>query len=167
MSGREHRDLGVRLIVLYKATKALAEIALAVGLVTLAATGEIAALRELAVELRENLASRWSLVVGRALAALVSERGVHLLEGGLALDAVVSAVEGWSLWRGYSWGAWFVVVATAIPLPLEAAEIARSHRAWRVLLAVVNLAVVVYLARRIARARSNVASSEPVPPTRP
>jgi uncharacterized membrane protein (DUF2068 family) len=154
---REQRDLGVRLIVLYKGAKALAEIALALGLVAIAATGELAMLRELAVQLKENLASRWSLLLGRALAALASERGVRLLEVGLALDGVVSAIEGWSLWRGYRWGAWLVVIATASPLPLELPEIARSHSPWRVLLALVNMALVIYLARRIARRRSAIA----------
>ena len=151
-------DLGVRLIVLYKGAKALLEIASAIGLVLLAASGELETLRHLAHHLREDLASRWSLLLGRALGALTNH-GVHLLELGLALDGVVSAVEGWTLWRGYRWGAWLVVVATATPLPLEVVAISRSHRPWRVLLAAVNVVVVVYLARRIARRRSPVAAA--------
>ena len=147
------RDLGVRLIVLYKVAKALLEFSAAIGLVVLAASGEIETLRDLAHQLRENLASRWSLLLGRALRALTN-RGVHLVELGLVLDGFVSAVEGWTLWRGYRWGAWLVVVATAAPLPLEVVAISRSHRPWRVLLAVVNVAVVVYLARQIVRRRA-------------
>ncbi len=146
-------DLGVRLIVLYKVAKALLEFSAAIGLVVLAATGEIETLRDLAHQLREDLASRWSLLLGRALGA-ITNRGVHLVELGLVLDGVVSAVEAWTLWRGYRWGAWLVVVATATPLPLEVAAIARSLRPWRILLAAVNVAVVVYLARQIARRRS-------------
>jgi uncharacterized membrane protein (DUF2068 family) len=162
VSTTRHRDLGVRLIVLYKVAKAVLEIAFAVGLVVLAATGEIETLRDLAHQLRENLASRWSLLLGHALAALTKHR-VHLLEIGLALDGVVSAIEGWALWRGYRWGAWLVVVATASPLPLEVVAIAHSHRPWRVLLAAVNIVVVVYLARQIARSRSAVAMAVAAP----
>jgi uncharacterized membrane protein (DUF2068 family) len=150
---RPPRPLGVRLIVLYKAVKAVAELALAAGLLALAASGEVESMRELAAELRHHVASRWSLLAGRALGALASARGVHLLELGLVLDAALSAVEGWSLWRGYRWGEWLVVVATATPLPLEVLDIARSHRLSRVVLAVVNAAVVVYLARRIGQER--------------
>jgi uncharacterized membrane protein (DUF2068 family) len=146
-------DVGVRLIVLYKVAKALLEISAAIGLVVLAATGELELLRDLAHRLREDLASRWSLLFGRALEALTN-RGVHLLELGLALDGLLSAFEGWTLWRGYRWGAWLVVFATATPLPLEVVAISRSHRPWRVLLAAVNVAVVVYLARQIMRRRS-------------
>ncbi|HYS82119.1 MAG TPA: DUF2127 domain-containing protein, partial [Anaeromyxobacteraceae bacterium] len=84
-------DLGVRLIVLYKVAKALLEFSAAIGLVVLAATGEIETLRDLAHQLREDLASRWSLLLGRALGA-ITNRGVHLVELGLVLDGVVSAV---------------------------------------------------------------------------
>jgi len=149
------RDLGVRLIVLYKAAKALLEFACAIALVVLAATGEMETLRGLAHQLRHDLASRWSLLLARALAALTTH-GVHLVELGLVLDGLVSAVEGWTLWRGYRWGAWLVVVVTAAPLPLEVVAIWRSHRPWRVLLAAINVAVVVYLARQIARRHSAV-----------
>jgi uncharacterized membrane protein (DUF2068 family) len=147
----EPRALGVRLIVLYKAVKAAIEIGLAIALAVLAAVGELGPLRELAVQLRENLASRWSLFVGRALAALASERGVHLLELGLAVDGALSAFEGWSLARGYRWGPWLVLAATALPLPLEIYEIVRTHRPSRVVLAVANAAIVLYLARDVRR----------------
>lgn len=153
MSSQEPRALGVRLIVLYKYVKAIAEAALAIALVVLAARGEIATLREVAIQLKEHVASRWSLMLGRVLATLVSERGVHLLEIGLALDSVVSAFEGWSLARGYRWGPWLVIVATATPLPLEVHEILRTHRPSRVVLAIVNLAIVLYLAREVRRSR--------------
>jgi uncharacterized membrane protein (DUF2068 family) len=154
VSTREPRALGVRLIVLYKAVKAVVEIALAIALVGLAAVGELATLREIAIQLKENLASRWSLMLGRALAALFSGRGVRLLELGLALDGIVSAFEGWSLSRGYRWGPWLVLAATATPLPLEIYEIVRTHRPSRVVLAVVNLAIVIYLARDVRRSGS-------------
>ena len=144
-------DLGVRLIVAYKGVKAVAELALAVVLVVLAASGELVALKHLATHLREHLASRWSVLAGRAIGALASERGGHLIEIGLALDGLVSSVEAITLWRGYRWAPWLVVVATASPLPLEIAQIVRTPRLSRVGLAMVNFAVVGYLVLRIAR----------------
>ena len=90
-------------------------------------------------------------LAGRTIGALVSDRGVHLIEIGLALDGLLSSVEAITLWRGYRWAPWLVVVATASPLPLEIAQIVRTPRPSRVGLAMVNLAVVGYLAQRIAR----------------
>jgi uncharacterized membrane protein (DUF2068 family) len=146
-------DVGVRLIVLYKGVKAVAELVLAIALVVLAATGEIAWVRELAHGLREHVASRWSVAVGRLLAAVASPHGLHLVQIALLLDGGLSAIEGFSLWRGYAWGPWLVVAATAIPLPLEVREIVRTHRPSRVAIVLVNAVAVAYLARRIARRR--------------
>jgi uncharacterized membrane protein (DUF2068 family) len=164
VSNKTREELGLRLIVLYKGTKAFVQLALAAVLVVLAAQGKIAALRETAALLQEHVASRWSLLLGKAIAALVSRRGLRLLEVGLALDAVVSAVEGWSLWRGYRWGEWLVVVATATPLPLEVLAIARAKRPWRLVLALLNVAVVAYLARRLARRRRAKTLARGAPP---
>jgi uncharacterized membrane protein (DUF2068 family) len=146
-------ELGVRLIVAYKAVKAIAELALAVVLVTLAASGKLVALRHLATQMQEHLESRWSMLASKAIGALVSERGVHLIKIGLALDGLVSSVEALALWRGYRWAPWLVVVSTASPLPLEVAEIVRAPRPSRVGLAMVNVAVVGYLALRMAKKR--------------
>jgi uncharacterized membrane protein (DUF2068 family) len=161
MAAPSRRELGIRLIVLYKTAKAVLEIALAAALVGLAAGREIEVLRGLALHLRADLASRWSLLAGRVLGSLLSQRGVHLLETGLVLDGLVSALEGFSLWRGYRWGPWLVVAATAIPLPLEAVEIAQKHSPWRVALALVNVAVVAYLSHLIAVRRRAKATAPP------
>jgi len=107
-------DAGVRLIVLYKAVKAVAEVALALGLLALAATGEIATVREGARALREHVASRWSVALGRALASVASPHGLHLAELALLLDGALSALEGYGLWRSRAWGPWLVVAATLI-----------------------------------------------------
>jgi uncharacterized membrane protein (DUF2068 family) len=143
--------VGVRLIVAYKGIKAVLEIALAVALVLVIRRGGLSGLQAAAESLEHHVTSRWSILVGRAIAKAVSGRGLHVVELGLALDGILSAVEGWSLWRGYRWGSWLVVVATATPLPLEVHHLARSHGFSRAVLVLLNVAVVVYLARRIAR----------------
>jgi uncharacterized membrane protein (DUF2068 family) len=145
------RDLGIRLIIAYKAVKAIGQFALAAGLVALSASGRLEAVRSLAEVLRADVTSRWSLLVGRALVALTSRHGLHLVELGLVVDGALTSVEGWALWRGFRWAPWLVVLATATPLPLEVLEIVRKHSAPRVAALLVNLAVVWYLARRIAR----------------
>jgi uncharacterized membrane protein (DUF2068 family) len=143
------RPVGERIIILYKWLKAAAEVLLAVGLIVLSLSGEIESLRALGIELRRNVASRWSLAVAAVIGGLLSERGLYYVKLGLFLDGAVSAFEGYSLWRGYRWGAWLVVVASALPLPLEVVAIVRHHRLGRVLLALANLAIVIYLACRI------------------
>lgn len=152
--------MGVRLIVGYKWVKAVLEVALAVTFVIFARRGGLAALQEAAAALEHHVTSRWSVLAGRAVARAISGRGLHVAEIGLALDGILSAVEGWSLWRGYRWGAWLVVVATATPLPLEVHHLVRTHGISRGALVLLNVAVVVYLARRIARSQPRVRHEE-------
>ncbi len=128
---RSRREIGIRIVVLYKTAKAVVE------------TGAVLDLIE------QNSGGGWSVLIGRALATLVGPEGVHLLEIGLAIDAAMSAFEAWSLWRGYRWGSWLVTLATAIPLPFEAVEIVRQYQISRVALGLLNLVLVVYLMRRI------------------
>jgi uncharacterized membrane protein (DUF2068 family) len=145
------RDLGTNLIVTYKGVKALVELALLLGIVALARGGEHGTARALARSVREHLASGWSVAVSHAVRLLASQRGMHLLELGLSADALLTGLEGWSLWKGYRWSAWLVVCVTLIPIPWELWEIGRRGSWARVAIAAANLAVVGYLAWRIAR----------------
>jgi uncharacterized membrane protein (DUF2068 family) len=145
------RDLGIELIALYKGAKALVELLLAAALFALAAHGGLGDLVRLAREIQAHLGSRWSHLAARAIASATSGRAVHLLELGLGLDGLLSALEGFSLWRGYRFGPWLVIAATSLPIPLEVGEIVRTHRPSRFLLLLLNGAVVIYLAVRLAR----------------
>lgn len=149
-----HRETGIRLILAYKLGKAALWLILATGLGLLAVTGRLDPFRDLAHQLRSHVASRWSLLVGRALASALSARGLRFIELGLGADGLLSLVEAWALWRGHRWGSWLVAVATALPVPLEAWELARHPSPWRALLVAVNLAVVAYLARWLRRHRA-------------
>jgi uncharacterized membrane protein (DUF2068 family) len=117
----------------------------------LAASGRIEAVRELARAWQEHVGHHLVIVAGRGLAMLLSERGLRWVEIGLALDAVVSAFEGFALWRGWWWGPWIVAVATGVPLPFELVQLLHRPRPARFALLAVNAAVVVYLVRFIAR----------------
>lgn len=136
----------------YKAAKALLELGL-VAVLALAGAGQSGAIPTLVERAGEHLPSRWSVATSQALYALASARAMHVLEGGLALDGMLTALEGWSLWKGYRWAPWLVVCATVIPLPWELWEIARTHSWTRVAIAIANIAVAGYLASRIKARR--------------
>ena len=152
------RGAALGIIVAYKATKAVLELAAVAGLLVLATWGEAERLAALAAELRTHLASRWAVLASRAVDAVASRGGLRLLETGLALDGLLTAVEGWSLWRGYRWGPWLVIGATTLPLPWELWEIARRGSWSRLALTAANLAVVAYLVRRAVHDRRERAS---------
>jgi len=143
------RPTGIRLIVAYKLAKAVAQIAIAVFLWYGARHGLAASLAELAERLREHAVHSWSDVIGRAVARLArTPRSLWWGAVALGADAVVSAFEGWTLVRGYRWGPWLVVTATASLLPFEAYHFVRHPRVGRLVLLLINAAIVVYLSRR-------------------
>lgn len=155
------RDTGIRLILAYKLGKAALWVTLATVLGLLVSTGRLEPFRAMADELQTHVASRWSLLLGRALVSALSVKGLRFIELGLALDGIVSVVEAWALWRGHRWGPWLVAVASALPVPFELWELVRRPSPWRALLLAVNLAVVAYLARWLRQHRRRVSAERP------
>jgi uncharacterized membrane protein (DUF2068 family) len=142
---------GVRVIAVYKFTKAVVQTLLALALATMVASGYVARAHELAATLREHLVHHWSITLAELLTSWLTGRRVYWLVAALAGDALVSAVEGWALARGYAWASWLVVGATSLLLPIELVELARRVSVGRGLLLIINLWIVLYLLRRARR----------------
>jgi uncharacterized membrane protein (DUF2068 family) len=62
--------------------------------------------------------------------------------------AGLMGTEGVGLYLRKSWARWFTVGATSSLIPIEVYEIAREVHPLRVIVLVLNVAIVVYLARR-------------------
>jgi uncharacterized membrane protein (DUF2068 family) len=78
------------------------------------------------------------LSVGRQIALGVTALGYAVLMGS----------EGIALYLRRPWARWFTIGATSSLIPIELYEIVREPRPLRILILLVNLAVVVYLYRR-------------------
>jgi uncharacterized membrane protein (DUF2068 family) len=72
-------------------------------------------------------------------------------------DAAISAVEALALRAGKWWAPWLVAGATGSLLPWELYEIFKRPGWGRVVILLLNLIVVVYLLRGVARERRVVA----------
>jgi uncharacterized membrane protein (DUF2068 family) len=62
--------------------------------------------------------------------------------------AILMGTEGIGLYLRKSWARWFTIIATGSLLPIEVYEIVRELHAVRVIVLLLNAAIVVYLARR-------------------
>jgi uncharacterized membrane protein (DUF2068 family) len=143
----------VRLIALFKLLKGGLLIALGV-----------AALKLLHMNVF-NLAEKWAAMigldqnsrfVGRALsaaAALTPSRVRDLIVGSF-LYAGLFLTEGIGLWLLKRWAMWFTVIFTGSFLPIEIYELGRRPGAGKAALLLLNLALVVYLIRRIREGRT-------------
>jgi uncharacterized membrane protein (DUF2068 family) len=152
------RPTGLRLIIIYKFIKAVLQVAAALLLFYGAAHGLSAKLADFAERLREHAVHAWSNVFAAALLRFVHARhSLVFTADALLLDAGLSGVEGWALARGYTWGEWLVVGTTSLLIPFEIRALLHHLRFGRVLLLLLNVAIVAYLvvnirARRAARA---------------
>ncbi len=141
---------GLRLITIYKFTKAVLQVAAAVLLFYGAAHGLNARLAEFAEKLREHAVHAWSNVFAAALLRFTHSRhSLTFTAYALLADAGLSSVEGWALSRGYTWGEWLVVGTTACLIPFEIRALFHHLRAGRVILLILNVAIVAYLIMNI------------------
>ena len=146
--GVSPRAAGVRAIVRYKIAKAAGEALLAVVVIVLVTTGYVQRAHELAMAVREHLVNHWSIKLAELVLRSLTPHRLWWVVAALIGDAIVSAVEGWALGRGYSWAAWLVVAATSLLLPVEVIELAYRTSAGRVILFAINLAIVLYLLKQ-------------------
>lgn len=150
---RGRSPVGVRLIVLYKLVKAALQATGTIVLLILILAGVTDHVHELVTHLRRHTASGWSVALASALVTATTRHGVYLAMAALGADAVVSLFEGWALHRRMWWAPWLIVGATGSLLPIEIYEIARHPHLGRVLIFLINLAIVVYLVHRVVRER--------------
>ncbi len=143
---------GVKLIVGYKIGKAIAELLLAVVLGVLVAAGYVERAHDLALAIRDHLVHHWSIRLAEAVMRNLTVHRVYWVIAAIVADSFISGFEGWALRRGYLWAPWLVVAATSLLLPVELLEIFHHVKLGRVLIFVVNLAIVIYLARNAWRA---------------
>jgi uncharacterized membrane protein (DUF2068 family) len=150
----------MRLIVTYKFAKAALQACAAVAIILAVRAGAAPRIAEVAMTLADHSVHPLVVRIARWLSLFVTPSHLHVVALLLAGDAVISAVEGWVLRRGYAWASWLVVIATGSLLPFELYEIVQRPRVSRVILFLVNAAIVAYLAlgRRAHAARVDVHS---------
>jgi uncharacterized membrane protein (DUF2068 family) len=75
-----------------------------------------------------------------------------LLAAGALFYALIRFVEAYGLWRERVWAEWLAVISSGIYLPIEFWELTKGLTWLRVMLLVVNLAILLYLTLTLARA---------------
>lgn len=126
---------------------------LGLALVVAALLGADERLSDWAARLAAHATHAWAAQLSGVLFRVTTPRGLEVVAAALVADGAFTSFEGWSLYRGYAFAPWLVVIATASFLPFEIYEMAEGLRLGKVLLLAVNVAVVVYLVRRTLRER--------------
>ena len=140
----------LRVIAIFKFLKAAALIALSVGVFRMLHQDLGLRLEHWVRAMRLDPGNRYIehvlLRVSDLSPAQIKNLGlVGLLYGGLFL------VEGTGLWLQRRWGEWVTVVLTGMLVPVEVYEIYRHPSVVKIVLLIINVAVVGYLIDRIRR----------------
>ncbi len=157
-----HRSRVLMLIGAIKLFKAALLVLLGVGALRLLHRDVAEQLTIWISELRLDPGSHYLYAAIHKL-GLLDDHRLKEISFGAFFYASLLTLEGVGLCLSKRWAEYFTVIMTASLLPLEVLEIARRVTAVRVLLLLVNLAIVVYLIRRLIRERRAEVESTPRP----
>jgi uncharacterized membrane protein (DUF2068 family) len=146
------RERGLVVIIAYKFVKGGLWLVFAAVILVMMHLGLGNRLLGLAAHLRLH-AHPWSLRLAALLVRASTRRTLHTITVALLADGSLTLVEGWALVHGHWWGPWLVVVATSSLLPLEVLSLVHHPHYVRAVVLLVNVAIVVYLARGAIRER--------------
>ena len=145
----------LRLIALFKLLKAAALIAVGVGVLKVLHK-DVAAAIEHSVEMVGLDPSSRAIDVVLQKASNISPDKLKELGIGTMIYAGLFLTEGIRLWLEKRWAEWLTVVITASLIPIEnLPEIWRQPTATRIVVLVINIAIVGYLIYRIGAHRSD------------
>lgn len=148
----DRTDAALRLIALFKFSKAVLLMAVGLGALKLLDPGIAARAQGWAAALATS-SDRQLLQRFLARAAGLPPARLEVLAIGAFVYAGLFTTEGVGLWLARRWAEYLTLAATASFLPIEAFEVARRLSLPRVAALVLNLGVVVYLGYRLRRSR--------------
>ncbi len=158
-------DRGVRAIILYKTVKGVAELVGAAVLGLLLVFHETEGLHETATAIRHHVTAGWAVKLADLIMAGTSHHAIVITVVALTADGLLTGVEAWALERNHWWGPWLVVAASGVLLPVELLELVRKPRVGHVVILLLNVAMVVYLARKALHEHELRKKMKPLPPS--
>lgn len=150
----------LRLIAVFKLVKTLTLIAVGVGALHLIHANNAAdTVLQLAGKLGFNPGGRY---LDHLLARIANLPAKDFRDLGIGsfIYAALFLTEGVGLWLAKRWAEWFTAIITGSLIPLEIFEIHRSLTITKVIVLLLNIAIVAYLVFRIRGEHSSPAETE-------
>jgi len=139
-------DFGLRLIIVWKFVKAVVLVGLGITAFALVHS-DIQALALRAVRWLGLDPAGHRVARALAMAAGLTPDRIAVIGVGAIIYACVMMLEGWGLHRRRTWAEWLTIILTSLLIPIEVYELARYPSLGKVLTLVVNVLIVIYLAR--------------------
>jgi uncharacterized membrane protein (DUF2068 family) len=150
MSQREHPSRGLLVIAAFKLLKGLILLALGIGAHTLIDKDLVAVLEHWVNVFRVDPNNHYLHALLERIADLSPQR-LKELSFGTFFYAALLLTEGVGLALGKRWAEYFTIIATSSFIPLEIYEIFHHANITKVVVLLINVAVVWYLALELRR----------------
>jgi uncharacterized membrane protein (DUF2068 family) len=153
---RQHKHVrGLFWIAIFKSIKGLLLLVLAIGVLGLLHKDVQEWLEHLVDALRIDPGNRYVAAL-LAKAGLIDDRKLAQLSGLTFLYSALFLTEGIGLWFQKRWAEWLTVIVTGSLIPIEVYEIWKHSDAVKVIVLVVNIAIVVYLIAVLRRKQTEL-----------
>ena len=147
-SRHKKHDRGLWLIALFKLVKAALLLIVAIGALKLIHDDVAETVARWVSAIRIDPDNRFIHRLFVKLAQ-IDDRKLEAISAGSFFYAALLAVEGIGLWMEKRWAEYLTVIATASFIPLEIYEIIERRTLTRFLLLTFNIAVVIYLIKKL------------------
>jgi uncharacterized membrane protein (DUF2068 family) len=144
---------GLRMIAAFEAAKGLLVVAAGFGVLALLHRDLQAMAAELVRHFHLNPARHYAQIFV-VLAGRVTDGEIWMLALGAAAYAGLRLAEAYGLWHARPWAIWLGALSGAIYVPIELYELLEKASLLKLALLAVNVAIVVYLGRRLWRRRA-------------
>lgn len=153
MAGKTRGSRGLLLVAAYKLIKGIGLLALAIGAVRLLHKDVAAEIAQWLDALRVDPHNHYMQMLLEKL-GMVDDKKLKALSIGTFFYSALFLTEGTGLALRKRWAEYLTIISTASLLPLEVYEIVKRADAARIVVLVVNIAIVVYLVIEVRRTRN-------------
>ena len=146
------RQKGLRAVAVYEATKGILVLAVGLGLLELIHRDLQQIAEHIVKHLHLNPSAHYPRVF-LAVASKLDDARLWALAGGAVAYSGVRLVEARGLWKSRRWAEWLGALSGGIYIPAEIYEAARKATATRLVLLILNVAMVAYLVWDLSQQR--------------
>jgi len=140
-----------KLLVLYKIVKGTASLILALLVFMVTVSGTATELGDALAQRLHHLTHPWARPIADAFISSLHSRYLFVAAAAFGVDGTLTVLEGWALTYDSWWGVWLVVISTSLLLIPEGVSLAQKLSVMRAAILIINVVVVVYLARHAWR----------------
>lgn len=138
------RASGLRLVAVFEASKGLLVLLVGLELLSLIHHGVQNVGEEIVERFHLNFARHHPRILLYATTHL-NDSNVRLLALAALAYSTVRFIEAYGLWRLRAWAEWFAIVSGGVYLPFELYELVRHPTVVKVVIVILNAAIVAYL----------------------